>query len=129
MLKYFSIILIISTNFYISSCIQITGLVKNKNPLIKTNPESGLNIENTRNIPNHIKPIIYGPPIKKKLTIEDVQCNAKYSAMLLHQNGKILFENRADKIIFPASLAKLMTTYLTFEALKRLVNWNSYYFS
>ncbi len=47
------------------------------------------------------------------------ECNAKYSALVFNDNNnQIIFENRADEIIYPASLTKIMTAYLVFEALK-----------
>jgi len=35
------------------------------------------------------------------------------------ESHKILFENNSQKLIYPASLVKLMTAYLTFEALQK----------
>ena len=35
------------------------------------------------------------------------------------ESHKILFENNSQKLIYPASLVKMMTTYLTFEALHK----------
>jgi D-alanyl-D-alanine carboxypeptidase len=35
------------------------------------------------------------------------------------ESHKILFENNSQKLIYPASLVKMMTTYLTFEALQK----------
>ncbi len=47
------------------------------------------------------------------------ECGKDYSALVFNlETGNILFESQADKIIYPASLTKLMTLYLTFEALK-----------
>lgn len=47
------------------------------------------------------------------------ECSKTYSALVFDPiNGTIFFENQADKIIYPASLTKLMTLYLTFEAIK-----------
>lgn len=47
------------------------------------------------------------------------QCEGKFAALVFddHDN-QILFENRADEIIYPASLTKIMTAYLVFEALE-----------
>ncbi len=50
-------------------------------------------------------------------------CGKNYTAFVFNlDNGQIFFENQADKIIYPASLTKLMTLYLAFEAIteKRL---------
>jgi D-alanyl-D-alanine carboxypeptidase (penicillin-binding protein 5/6) len=42
-----------------------------------------------------------------------------YSALMIEEkSGNVLFDDQSDKIIYPASLTKLMTIYLTFEALK-----------
>jgi D-alanyl-D-alanine carboxypeptidase len=47
------------------------------------------------------------------------ECGRDYSSLVVNaKSGEILFENQADKIIYPASLVKLMTIYLTFEAIK-----------
>jgi len=47
------------------------------------------------------------------------QANAKYAAIVVDANtGKTLFEANADAPRFPASLTKMMTLYMTFEAMK-----------
>ncbi len=47
------------------------------------------------------------------------ECKNGYAALVFHGNNKqILFENRANHYIYPASLVKVMTLYLTFEALE-----------
>jgi len=47
------------------------------------------------------------------------ECGKDYSSLVFNlQNGNVIFETEADKIIYPASLTKLMTLYLVFEALK-----------
>lgn len=49
-----------------------------------------------------------------------VECESDYSSLVFDKKTKnILFEKRADEIIYPASLTKVMTLYLTFEALKK----------
>jgi len=46
------------------------------------------------------------------------ECQRQYSSLVFSEkNHEIIFEKRADEIIFPASLTKVMTLYLTFEAL------------
>ncbi len=48
------------------------------------------------------------------------QCERQYSALVFTENNhEIVFEKRADEIIYPASLTKVMTLYLTFEALSK----------
>ncbi len=47
------------------------------------------------------------------------ECSDVYSALVFKESdGEILFENRSDNISYPASLVKVMTLYLTFEALE-----------
>ena len=47
------------------------------------------------------------------------ECSKVYSALVFEEKSDdILFENRPDSIIYPASLTKLMTVYLAFEAIK-----------
>jgi D-alanyl-D-alanine carboxypeptidase len=48
------------------------------------------------------------------------ECNESYSAIVFREDdGEILFENRSDVVCYPASLVKVMTLYLTFEALSK----------
>lgn len=49
-----------------------------------------------------------------------VQCAeaATSSIMLNADNGKVMYENNADQLRYPASLTKLMTLYITFNALE-----------
>jgi D-alanyl-D-alanine carboxypeptidase len=47
------------------------------------------------------------------------QANSKYAAIVIDANtGKTLFSSNADAARYPASLTKMMTLYLTFEALE-----------
>ncbi len=47
-------------------------------------------------------------------------CESKYSALVFDdESNKIIFEKNADEIIYPASLTKVMTAYLVFEALEK----------
>ena len=46
--------------------------------------------------------------------------NPKYSGIVIDaKTGKTLYANDADELRYPASLTKMMTLYLTFEALER----------
>jgi len=46
-------------------------------------------------------------------------CSKGYSAVLFEEkSGDILFQKRADLIAYPASLVKMMTLYLAFEAIE-----------
>ncbi len=46
--------------------------------------------------------------------------NSKYAAIVMnHENGTVLFSRNADKRLHPASLTKVMTLMLTFDAIKR----------
>ncbi len=45
---------------------------------------------------------------------------ARYAAIVVNVNsGSVLHQNRADAVRFPASLTKMMTMYMMFDALKR----------
>ena len=47
-------------------------------------------------------------------------CGTNYSALVFEEKtGNIFFEKHPDKIIYPASLTKLMTIYLSFEAIEK----------
>jgi len=47
------------------------------------------------------------------------QANAKYASIVLDMDtGKVLHSSRADKKLYPASLTKMMTLYMAFEAIK-----------
>lgn len=46
-------------------------------------------------------------------------CGENFSSLVLEDNGDILFETRSENIVYPASLVKVMTIYLVFEALKK----------
>ncbi|WP_309092587.1 D-alanyl-D-alanine carboxypeptidase [Phenylobacterium sp.] len=46
------------------------------------------------------------------------QTSSKYAAIVVDaKTGEVLYENRADALRYPASITKVMTLYLTFEAL------------
>ena len=43
---------------------------------------------------------------------------ARYASIVVNENtGKVLYSRSADKQLYPASLTKVMTLYLVFEAL------------
>ncbi len=47
------------------------------------------------------------------------EANPKYASIVLDMDsGKVLHSSRADKRLYPASLTKMMTLYMTFEALE-----------
>ncbi len=49
----------------------------------------------------------------------EIECSNNYSFLVLEdKSGQIIFEKKSDQKIYPASLTKLMTVYLTFKALK-----------
>ncbi len=53
------------------------------------------------------------------LGLAPAHANAKYAAIVVDANtGKTLFESSADAPRYPASLTKMMTLYLTFEAMQ-----------
>lgn len=48
------------------------------------------------------------------------QANPKYAGIVVDaKTGKVLYSENADALRYPASLTKMMTLYLTFEALER----------
>ena len=54
-----------------------------------------------------------------------VEANPKYASIIIEESsGKVLYSRNADKQLYPASLTKIMTLYLLFEALQnRQVPW------
>lgn len=52
-------------------------------------------------------------------TSTTAHANSKYASIVLDMDtGQVLHSSRADKKLYPASLTKMMTLYMTFEALK-----------
>lgn len=53
--------------------------------------------------------------------------NAKYAGLVLERNrGLLLYEDHADSIRHPASLTKIMTLYMLFDAMEKgKLSWNS----
>ncbi len=52
--------------------------------------------------------------------IGNVEANPRYAAIVIHADtGKVLHESHADASRYPASLTKMMTLYLLFEALEQ----------
>lgn len=58
--------------------------------------------------------------LKTELNNDDQlkECSDNYAYLVLDDNEAILSENRAQMVKYPASLTKLMTVYLAFDALK-----------
>ena len=51
---------------------------------------------------------------------KDAHANAKYASIVVDaESGKILRSRNANKSLYPASLTKIMTLYMTFDALSR----------
>ncbi len=49
----------------------------------------------------------------------NANANARYAALIMEESsGKILYSRNADKQLYPASLTKIMTLYLLFEAIQ-----------
>lgn len=46
-------------------------------------------------------------------------CSHNYSSLVIEEDGDVLFQKRPENIVYPASLTKVMTLYLTFEALEQ----------
>ena len=69
-------------------------------------------------VPGH-KPAATTPAPKKDATKKDEpNISAPHAILIDAENGSVLFERDADKLIFPASLAKLMTAEYVFHELK-----------
>lgn len=50
---------------------------------------------------------------------ELIDTTAKQAIVIDYQTGAVLYEKNADELVHPASMSKLMTVYLLFEALKK----------
>lgn len=49
----------------------------------------------------------------------NAQANPRYAGIVVDlENGEVLYAENADEPRYPASLTKMMTLYLTFEALE-----------
>ncbi|MBP2160742.1 MULTISPECIES: D-alanyl-D-alanine carboxypeptidase [Asticcacaulis] len=49
---------------------------------------------------------------------QNIPSNSKYAAIVVDaQSGEVLYANRADSVRYPASLTKIMTLYMVFDAL------------
>jgi len=54
------------------------------------------------------------------MTSQQAQANAKYASIVVDaETGKVLRSRNANKKLYPASLTKIMTLYMTFDALSR----------
>src|SRR6478735_3538213 len=56
-----------------------------------------------------------GLAAKKDPKKDEVAINAPHAILIDAENGGVLYERDADKLIFPASLAKLMTAEYMFH--------------
>ncbi len=53
------------------------------------------------------------------ITSSNAQANPKYASFVMEEiSGRVLFSRNADKQLYPASLAKIMTLYIIFEELQ-----------
>lgn len=51
---------------------------------------------------------------------KSAECKSNYSAIVIDDDeNRIIYENKADQIIYPASLTKVMTVYLAFDELAK----------
>ena len=51
--------------------------------------------------------------------VSNAQANPKYASFVMEEiSGRVLFSRNADKQLYPASLAKIMTLYIIFEELQ-----------
>ena len=54
------------------------------------------------------------------LLIQPAQANPKYASIIIEEStNKVLYSRNADKLLYPASLTKIMTLYIVFEELQR----------
>lgn len=64
--------------------------------------------------------VLYVAVLAVLFTMTDAQANAKYASIVIDvDTGQILRQRNADKRLYPASLTKMMTLYLAFEAVER----------
>lgn len=52
-------------------------------------------------------------------TAEPLVTNAKHVYIVDYQTGAVIFDKMGDEQLFPASMSKLMTAYMLFDAIKR----------
>lgn len=65
------------------------------------------------------KKVLHKKKTKKKSKKRSRKYNVPYAALVVDVNtGYVLYEKNAEAIRYPASLTKMMTLYLTFDALK-----------
>ena len=63
--------------------------------------------------------ILYFVNIKKSSSkILDIQTPAKQVIIYDHEVDEVLFEKNADQLMKPASMAKVMTSYIVFDRIK-----------
>ncbi len=61
--------------------------------------------------------VIFGAAL---LTLQPKNAFARYAAVVMDsRTGEILYSRNADQRLYPASLTKIMTLYMTFDALRR----------
>ena len=48
-----------------------------------------------------------------------INTSAKYAILIDHETGRVLLNKNSNSSMSPASMSKLMTIYLTFEAIKQ----------
>ena len=64
-------------------------------------------------------------PILPAKASEEVTINAESAILIDANTGKILYEKRADELLPPASMSKMMTEYLVLEAIhKQTISWD-----
>ncbi|MCQ0989803.1 SPOR domain-containing protein [Jiella marina] len=63
--------------------------------------------------------VVVGTGVALTANSGEAKANSKYAGFVIDaNNGKVLYSDRADEYRYPASLTKMMTLYMTFEALK-----------
>lgn len=63
--------------------------------------------------------VVIASVVVTSATAQNVQANPKYAGIVIDaKTGKVLYSEDPDGLRYPASLTKMMTLYITFEALK-----------
>lgn len=74
----------------------------------------------SRNVLTQAASAIFAALLVSIALISNAEANPKYAAFVIDaNNGKVLFSRYADSPRYPASLTKMMTLYMVFEALEQ----------
>ena len=100
---------------------------KNKKTIHYSSNIKFKNTKQSRNVRNKITKIFKKTPGKKLTLAKVFQPQPIESALVVNsQTGNILYAHNADIRVHPASLTKMMTVYMVFDAIKKKrINFNS----